>query len=125
MKAYLIGTNVPASKMSNAGWTASWFIPNYAGDTEVYALDYGNALVFGGAASGNVTYFPVLKPEEAWNVDTKMDDGKPASGKVIARFWNNACAVADDGSSANNDLAASYKLTDTTNQCSLWFRQQF
>lgn len=117
----LIGTNVPRSKISNAGWTAYWYIGPYAGDTFLYALDYGQPLAFGATVVGNATINPALKPEEAWNIDTKMDDGKPARGNVIAAWWNNACAAADDGTHANNDLVASYKLTDTTQQCALLF----
>ncbi len=67
----------------------------------------------------------VLTPEEARNIDTKIDDGKPAYGKLIARFWNDACAAADDGTHANNDLEASYKLSDDSIQCALYFRQLF
>lgn len=116
-------SNSPPSKLGNAGWS-TWFRGN-VGDTTDYALEYGNAYVFGALNSGGLFAAAALKPEEAWNIDTKLDDGKPASGKLIARFWNNACAVADDGSSANNDLAASYKLSDTTMQCALFFRQAF
>lgn len=120
----VIGTNVPQSKLGNAGWSAQAAV-NYGGDGQAYAVDYGNMFVFGGKTNNSLTYNAVLKPEEAWNIDTKMDDGKPAQGKVIARYWSNACAAADDGSHANNDLVASYKLGDSTIQCSLHFRQQF
>jgi hypothetical protein len=57
------------------------------------------------------SYAAVLKPEEASNIDTKLDEGEPAFGRVIAVYWNNAGAAADDGTQANNDLVASYKLT--------------
>ncbi|MBN8543605.1 MAG: prepilin-type N-terminal cleavage/methylation domain-containing protein [Alphaproteobacteria bacterium] len=121
---FVIGTNSPKSKLGNAGWGTRG-LGVYAGDAQAYAMDYGNLFVLGGQLAGLPPHTAVLKPEEAWNIDTKMDDGKPAQGKVIARYWNNACAAADDGTHANNDLAASYKLSDSTNQCSLYFRQQF
>lgn len=108
------GTNAPKAKMSNGAWQA-WSAINYAGDGSAYALDYGSLLGFGVIAAGTDTpQNAILKPEEAWNIDTKIDDGKPARGSVIARFWNNLCAAADDGTHDNNDLAASYRLTDST-----------
>ncbi len=119
-----MGTNLPASKLSNSGWYVSTIL-NHTGDAINYALDYGNAFTFGGNVTNSVPYGPTIKPEEAWNIDTKLDDGKPASGKVIAMWWNNGCAAADDGTSANNDLAASYRLTDNSLQCVLYFRHAF
>ena len=117
-----LGSSCPRSKLSNAGWGMSQSF-NYPGDSAAYAMDYGNQLVFG--ASSLLPLGPVLRPEEAWNIDTKLDDGRPAQGKVIGRYWNNACAAADDGSSANNDLNASYRLSDNSIQCALHFRQVF
>jgi hypothetical protein len=84
-------------------------------------MDYGNYFIFGGQITGSQPKGIILKPEEAWNVDTKLDDGKPATGKVVARGWNNTCAAADDGSSADNDFVASYRISDTTLQCVLMF----
>lgn len=106
---------VPRAKLPN-GWWWEAAAPNHPGDADIYALDYGNYLSIGGS---------VLKPEEAWNIDVKVDDGKPAQGNVIGVFWNNLCAAADDGSSANNDLIASYRLTDTSLKCALIFRKAF
>ena len=114
----VIGENVPAKKISNGRWWQAVAF-NFVGDANVYALDYGNYLSITTATG------PILRPEEAWNIDTKFDDGKPAYGKVIAVYWNNLCAAADDGTSANNDLNASYRLTDATVQCALNFRQSF
>ncbi len=119
----VIGTNVPRAKLGNAGWTA-FIIGNFAGSADLYALDYGNMLIFGAEGTSD-TSAPVLKPEEAWNIDTKIDDGKPARGRVIARYWNNLCAAADDGTHANNDLNASYKLSDSSVQCTLYFVKVF
>lgn len=121
----VIGVNVPSSKLGNAGWSTGSTGATYAGSTTAYAMDYGNYLVFGAQHTTSVTHQPALKPEEAWNIDTKMDDGKPAYGKIIAHYWNNLCAAADDGTHANNDLVASYKLSDSTVQCALFFIKQF
>ncbi len=115
------GSNVPASKMGGSSWGAATFS---GGNTDLYTLDYGNLLNFGKPSSGGASG-PILKPEEAWNIDTKMDDGKPATGKVVARYWNNLCSAPDSGAAANTNLNASYRLTDTAIQCALYFRHAF
>ncbi|MBN8543600.1 MAG: prepilin-type N-terminal cleavage/methylation domain-containing protein [Alphaproteobacteria bacterium] len=120
----VLGTNAPRSKLSNAGWSMQHIATPF-GDTELYVLSYIFAFEFGAPVSNSRTFGRALKPEEAWNIDTKMDDGLPAQGNVIARFWNNACAAANDGTHANNDYAASYKLSDSSVQCALYFRNSF
>jgi len=118
-------SNIPLSKLTNAGWTASWAASNFAGDSAAYALVYGNHFRFGALQAGGQSDIAVLKPEEAWNIDTKLDDGKPASGFIIARYWNNTCAAADDGSPAFNDYIASYRVSDSTVRCAIFFRNLF
>ena len=118
------GTNAPKGRLANSGWSAA-NATNYVGDTEAYELDFGNYLLFGAATATSVTTGVMLTPAEAWSLDLKIDDGKPASGTVIARYWNNLCAEADDGGSADNDLAASYRVDDPTVRCALQFRNLF
>jgi prepilin-type N-terminal cleavage/methylation domain-containing protein len=120
---HIIGTNCPASKLSNGGWNAFYWVNAPGGSATVYAMDFGNGLWVGAPITNAVTNGPIMKPEEAWNIDTKLDDGKPAYGKVIGIGWNNACASADDGTTADTDHAASYRLSDSTNQCALMFRK--
>lgn len=46
----------------------------------------------------------VLKPEKAWNIDTKIDDGKPGTGHLIGlgRTWGaNACTTAASATDTN------------------------
>lgn len=117
----IIGTNIPQSKLSPGGWSVQ-ALQNYAGNLYAFAMDYGNAGILGASVTNSLSTGPLLKPEEAWNIDTKLDDGKPGYGKVIGNYWNNLCSVADDGGSANNDLAASYRLDISSVQCALYFR---
>lgn len=116
----IIGINVPATKLANGGWYATT-TRNHAGDSVNYALDYGGYLSIGASYPSFPPINPLLSPEEAWSIDKKIDDGKPAYGRVIAGYWNGQCAEADDGSNANNDLNASYKLDDPNTRCILKF----
>jgi prepilin-type N-terminal cleavage/methylation domain-containing protein len=118
-----VGINVPKSKMNNSGWSVH-NIGNIAGDNLSYALDYGNAFMFGAAAPTDYTYNPSLKPEEAWNIDTKLDDGKPATGKVIARYWATtptSCSMT----TAKTDLTGNYTLSNSSTLCALYFIKAF
>ena len=117
------GVNVAESAFVSAGWSAASLF-NYAGNANVYALDYGNMLQFGNEyePAGGMDGI-ALTPMEAYDIDRKIDDSRPAQGMVIAMHWNNLCAAADDGSHANNDYNASYRTTDETIRCALYFRR--
>jgi prepilin-type N-terminal cleavage/methylation domain-containing protein len=120
----IIGVSCPSSKLSNAGWAAATL--GVAGDANTYAMDYGNIFAFGGQQPTTYTTGQILSPEEAWNLDSKMDDSKPATGNVIAVYWNNACSTPDDGSTfTNTNFAASYRLNTSVKFCALYFRNAF
>ena len=117
-----ISTNVPPSKLGQTGWM--FYSRVAGGDGNFYAMDSAhNVFQIGNGTTGS-TFGAALRPEEAWNIDTKMDDGRPAYGNILAIGWNNICSQADagPGSSANTNYAASYRLTSSTVECALIFR---
>lgn len=114
-----IGENVPPSKFSRGGWTVNHSDEVWLPDD--FDLDYGNTYQVGAAPSTWETAEPLFTPEEAWNIDTKFDDGKPGQGIVIANYWNNLCSNA----SSNTDFNAEYRLEDPTVLCALFFRKAF
>ena len=115
-----VGVNVPRSRLQNAAWYASTN-RNYPGDANSFRYDLDNYFIIELAPSGG----PILRPEEAWGIDTKVDDGRPASGKVVARYWNNLCTAPNTGVASNTNLDASYRLSDTALRCSLYFTRTF
>lgn len=119
-----IGINVPASQLQGTGWTAIGYSNFFTGNGSMYAFDYGPSVFIYGLedlSTFTETERPALTPQEAYNIDFKIDDGRPAAGIVVARYWNNACAAADDGSSAEDDLNASYRVADDSILCALFF----
>lgn len=114
-----IGENVPQSKLGNAGWSART-MNDYAGDGAVFAYDYGNSFIFGGQRAGDSTFDPVFKPEELWNIDTKIDDGRPGSGNITAFWWDECTDAASNGSiTASDRLDANYLLSETNVVCAV------
>ena len=108
----VIGTNVPRSKVNNAGWFLQG-LGTY-GDASYFQANYGNYLAFGAARTNGSTTMPAIKAEEAYNIDMKTDDGKPNTGKVLS-FRNSfmpACVATTDDA---------YLLSNTTNGCVLLF----
>jgi prepilin-type N-terminal cleavage/methylation domain-containing protein len=121
----LVGINSPRSKLNNAGWTASYVQNMTVASTSWFEGNYGNIFIFGANSPATWTSGVILKPEEAWNIDTKMDDGRPGQGFVLVTENRTTCH--DAGTSAATALAgtANYALTQTGANCHMVFRSQF
>ena len=114
-----VGLNTPLSKLPNSGWFVNfWGIS--AGDLSAFAADYGNAFHFGAQSNGTFPATANLKPEELWNIDSKMDDGRPATGKVIA-YGRSVCT----NSTSVTDIAANYNLSSSSLRCTIMFARAF
>ncbi|MFM9889369.1 MAG: type II secretion system protein [Rickettsiales bacterium] len=121
------GTNSPKSKLSNAGWGVWWGPPGYPGQPNIYAGNFGNSLVFGGVYGGFAPIGSRLKPEEAWNIDTKLDDGVPNKGKVYAGNPG-TCTLVSPGGAASAGTSTTpevYSLQSSTVGCALFFPGAF
>ena len=77
----VIGTNVPATRMSGGGYSLTYH-GTYSGSTNFFDGDYGNALQVGSQFGTARTGAALLKGGEAWDIDIKLDDGKLAYGIV-------------------------------------------
>ena len=110
------GSNVPKARVANGGFTMWWW-PNYVSDGNAYDGAYGNLLFIGGAQTADVTHAPIFKPEEAWNIDTKLDDGKPAYGAI--RSFKTTSSNAPNCTTSSTSSVAEYKLSDSGINCAL------
>lgn len=124
--ATITANDAPSGKLKNTYWQIYFYGKVGSGAWDIFQGDYGNTIDFGAACGSKWVCWGLL-PEEAWNIDQKLDDGKPGTGKIMASGGNNgitACtdAVTDTTAAAN---AASYALSTTTPECALIFRQQF
>jgi prepilin-type N-terminal cleavage/methylation domain-containing protein len=124
------GINSPKLRLGTSNGVSfySWgtVLAGDAGNPWLFEGTYGNTFLFG-FCGGYDCIEGFLKPEEAWNIDTKIDDGKPGTGKVVSRVSG---AVPGGQPNCNTSIsnaagqatAATYMLTDTGLDCGLYFR---
>jgi len=117
-----LGRDSPRSKLGSSGWNACYTNHgNYGrGDANMFTL--GKA----GWTTGpcGLGMASDLTPTEAWNIDTKMDDGQAGNGMVTAEDGFNGwgrCASAGFGWTT---LPSNYVLTESTPWCRLFFKMQ-
>lgn len=112
--------NSPKGKLSNGYWhIAGWGIQS--GNPSRFAMDYGNTLSIGGILTDNWPATPLFKPPELWNIDKKIDDGRPGYGSLVAYRWG-TCTTA----TSETELSADYKLdNDSSMECAPQFRNVF
>ena len=116
--------NVPPGRIS----ASLWFINNsstQSGSTTVFDGQYDNTFMVGGAQANTLPNAAIFRPEEAYNIDTKLDDGKPATGKITPYSINAFTTTSCTNATASSTLTANYLLTNTALTCAIQFRQQF
>ncbi len=114
------GTSVrPTSKLKGMSWELAYISENinYAGDGVLFNGSYGNSFSTNG-------YPSAIKIDEIWNIDTKLDDGKPATGKIVIA---NTVGISNCTDAVlSSTLTASYRApSDWTEGCGMVLRQQF
>lgn len=115
--------NSPVLRIANAG-ISIYYRSGGAGTSEIVQLSetYGNSFLAGTFQAGDYSSGVFLTPSDLWNLDTKMDDGRPFYGNVIARHWQ-TCTTATGNTNA--DRNADYRLTTTAVACSMYYRNLF
>mgnify|MGYP003385900906 CR=1 FL=1 len=121
-------TNSPASKLANGYWYSS-NLPTQSANGNFFDGTYGNYLALGGLVTNQWPYVSLFIPEELWNIDTKLDDGKPATGKIVAAAVSLSLAFCTNASGTNAqisaNMAADYNLTVTVERCILFARNLY
>lgn len=117
------GQNIPAAKIANAGWTMYNYgvIGINGGGWANFEGTYYNTYVFGLRNPGGASEIVALKPEETWNLDTKMDDGRPGTGILRVYEGNTNCHDATPSTTVAIAGTANYRLNYTSAACALIF----
>lgn len=119
--------NSPAGKLRNSLWYVH-DAGTIGGMAVAFHGTYNNTFIFGlerVPASGRPD-LPALKPEEAYNIDVKIDDGKPALGMLVGypgAYTANDYKCTD--ATANTSFDANYQLNNNNVTCALYFRDLF
>lgn len=122
---HLCGTNAPRGRIANSCWEAR-YLGNVSGSSSHPDGETGHTMFLGGPWATQQPLDAIITPEELWNIDTKMDDGKPVTGNVVSpkNGWN-----APSGTlvctTSNAVATAQYNLTNGTKQCFPIFRNVF
>lgn len=111
------GTNVYPSRYSNGTfWPIRWEEATYVYDNTSGGGSL-NFIYFGAPIAGQVwPYGVILTAQDAWNMDTKLDDGKPGTGRVLGGGFTRGCSDNISRTLAN------YSLTNTAVTCTLAYR---
>lgn len=113
------GTNSPRTRISNGCWSA--FSTTVTPTANLNATLGLNTIVAGTLAmsGGNPDYCHgnLIRPEEMWNIDTKLDDGRPGQGSVVS--WNQV--RSPNCSTTNDPTTAQYNLSDLTQSCAVLY----
>lgn len=108
------GVNVPASRLKNGVWGYGYFDNSTGTNNHAFNYNMLNWMVVGSEDDNAYADGPLLRPEEAWNIDTKLDDGRPAMGRVLANDIS-ICTNTTVATNRNSD----YLLTTSSVSCSL------
>ncbi len=103
--------------MSNSAYILAAIASSQSGNAQYFDGSYGVNLLSLISMGG----YP-LKPKEAWNIDTKLDDGKPAYGKIFnlksTSTWSPNCTTTAVASTSE------YSLTNSNKACILYMTLQ-
>lgn len=114
----VLGTNVPKSRIANAGWNFAYKATT-SGNADYYDQDLNNYLSLGAVITNNpIMQGAALTPAEAWQIDKKIDNGLPATGRVMA-LKPSPSTINPSCTTSATDASAAYTLTGSTNACSL------
>lgn len=113
-----VKADFPRSKLSSdAKWNTLYRSTIAANSSLIlFGGNYGHLINLGGFAVTNT-----LRPEDAWTLDTKMDDGAPSTGSATTSKGSTAFPCTLPLNSLT-DAGATYNFAEQGIYCNLYFR---
>jgi prepilin-type N-terminal cleavage/methylation domain-containing protein len=111
---------MPSSKAkTGSAWFSSYPGP-VAGNTSTFAATASQLFQLYGSGLSGVEF---LRPEEAWNLDTKMDDGRPNLGSIRSNKGTAAIPCSTTfGQPITADVNTQYNLSSQVIACYIEYR---
>lgn len=114
------GQNVPPGRLANSAYYLIT-MPAMSGNTDFYDLLVAADVIFVGAqTSSSAPTGGLLTPRQQLQLDNKLDDGKPATGVLMALK-----STLNSGCTSSNTQSATYLLATTSNACSIAYQIEF
>ncbi|MDG1287311.1 MAG: prepilin-type N-terminal cleavage/methylation domain-containing protein [Rickettsiales bacterium] len=98
---------------------AGWFLydrTTTTGNLYWFAGNFGKLLIIGGFDTLEMPRLSIFSPAELYSLDVKFDNGKPGTGHIVAKRWND-CTDA----TANTEIDSDYILSDGDLLCAAIF----
>ena len=111
---------MPKSKTGESNYWEPFYWSASAGDPSYFAADYGNYLGFWDAT----TTYAAMTPEDMWNLDKKIDDGIPGTGKLLSNKGDSTYQCTTQYGQAS-DTGAVYNLSFPSKSCEPFFIKAF
>lgn len=112
------GINVPASVFEPGGYMLMYVQPqSFAADPDYFDADYGHMIAFGANPSNDITNRALITTDEAYLIDTKIDDGLPATGGVLT----GKSGILPNCTTSDVAASSRYKIAYKDRACSLFF----
>ncbi len=111
--------NTPAGRIRNARWSVTYG-NNLSGtfSSNWFTYEYTPYVFVYGAINGTSwNSSKVMSADEAWNIDSKIDDGLPGLGKVLATVGSNC-----NNAASQSDFTTTYSLTQAGINCTVLIR---
>lgn len=109
----LPGVNIPKGPINNTGYAFYGLGSILVGNANYYEGEWGNIIAFGVRNPTSLPWGGALKPSDTYNIDLKLDDGKPSTGK-IATTEQSACSTTTDAATAE------YAINSPSALCSIY-----
>jgi prepilin-type N-terminal cleavage/methylation domain-containing protein len=117
-----VGSNVPGSKISGAGWYALQLTSYDYTSTTYFEGNYGLVLTYGGNVSNALPTAAVFNASEAWSLDSKLDDGMPGTGGIMTYERDPGCYDGTATAAAAQAATVLYDLDNNQTLCDMLFK---
>lgn len=120
----VVGDNVPQGPFPQQGYRFESVPWNTGSLGETLYGRTGNGLAAGTAATGDI-WGEFLTTAQAQSIDTKMDDGKPATGNVVSNNWGSPTDCITGSSDYNDPGQNQYNFSNTAIACNIVYWMDF